>query len=116
MLVKIISIENSKTVFYTIESENDPNLYEMNISVKMIHAANEDCHDYHIGETKLPQIKNTIVAFHKLSGKQMPANDILKIAKDPSLAPFVKKVLEVRRKAPLDQDSGYAFIPSFSTN
>jgi uncharacterized protein with von Willebrand factor type A (vWA) domain len=117
MKVRIISIEDKRSVFYTIEDETPKNIYVMEINGKMIKAANEDFASAHYSDAKIDkEVAVTVERFHKLVGKEVAVVDIFMFARDPDLAPFVSEVYTTRTNKPLGPDEVYRFTPAFSAN
>lgn len=115
MKVKIISIEDNSTVYYTLDGEKKPNIYHMDVNQKMMEAANEMCIQKLVLESD-NLLRNTIMGFHKYLGVAMKILDVFKLAKDPNLAPYVDFVYEKQKRAPVVQDETYAHSVKFSRN
>jgi hypothetical protein len=118
MIVKIIKIERKHTVFYTITDEVDTNIYFMDVTVKMIRAANPEFTASHLQEAMITtHIPKTVESFHKFVGKEVKINNLYKMVSDPSAAPYAKTAyntrIETRELSPSEQ---YIFTPILCSN
>lgn len=112
MQINIIDIHGSRIVFYTIIDAIKHKLYRMELTLKMVLDANENCTIKKLGEASIGrEIKNTIVEFHKMDGLEVKSCEMIDFRKENLRnARHIKEVLDEINGVPLKQNESYRFL------
>jgi hypothetical protein len=90
MKARTLHISENNIVYYML---NDEDIHEMFVTAAMVREVNEDCYIIKIRQADETQLSNTLVAYHKVSGKKMKETKIMQLCRHPNLAPSVKPTL-----------------------
>jgi hypothetical protein len=72
---------------------NDEDIHEMYVTAAMVREVNDECHVVNIRQANKTELSNTLVAYHKVSGKKMKETKIMQLCRHPDLAPSVRPTI-----------------------